>query len=124
VIGLRVLVAYENDKRVYKDAVTQGIQDARPHVEVTVVELETLEEGMARFAPHLLICVAPPLPMMRDQNAWMELSPNPDQPSKICVGGQHRELLNPSLEDLIKVVDETETLVAGAASYEAADPHD
>jgi hypothetical protein len=107
VIAMRVLVAYENDKRIYRDAVTMGIQHARPHVEVTVVDLQTLEEGVARFAPHLVIC-SPSIqidPVMSCRVAWVELSPHPERPSKICVEEQPRELLNPSFEELIAVVD-------------------
>ena len=116
---MRVLVAYENDKRIYRDAVTLGIQHARPHVEITVVDLQTLEEGVARFAPHLVIC-SPSIrvnPATICSSAWVVLSPYPERPSKICVEGERRELLNPSLEDLIAVVDETERLVIGKPAH-------
>jgi hypothetical protein len=38
------------------------------------------------------------------------LSPHPEKTSEICVEGERQEVLNPSLEELISVLDETERL--------------
>lgn len=90
-----------------------GLREARPHIEVTVVEVGALEEEVARSAPHLVIS-SPPIPenALGRTLSWVELSPYPDRHSRICVAGNYRESLNPSLEELLEVADETEGLVS------------
>jgi hypothetical protein len=36
------------------------------------------------------------------------LSPEPDEPSEVCVGGRRRKVENPGMEELLRIVDETE----------------
>jgi hypothetical protein len=39
------------------------------------------------------------------------LSPEPDEPSEVCVGGRRREVVNPGMEELLAIIDETEESV-------------
>ena len=45
--------------------------------------------------------------------AWYKLSTGPDEPSEACLGGQRRQKLNPTLEDLLSFIDEIEALLLG-----------
>ena len=110
---MRVLVASEEKYRIYRDSIARAIRNARPRIEVVGCEREMLEAEVARFDPHLLIC-SPPIPMelVHDRLAWVELSPHPDVTWMICVGGRCWESLNPSLKELLWVVDEAEKLAA------------
>jgi hypothetical protein len=54
----------------------------------------------------------PPLPEnpVSSREAWVELSIDPQQPSRIRLGEQRLEKLNPSLEEVLWVVNEARKL--------------
>ena len=107
----RVLVAFEDRYRIYGDSIARALRNARPHIEVAVCERGVLEAEMARFDPHLVICSPPiPLEVVDGRLGWVELSPHPEGTWMIYVGGRCWESLNPSLKELLSVVDETEEL--------------
>ena len=88
-----------------------AIREFRPEVEVAVVDGEGLEEEAERFDPQLVI-TSPPVPesLVDDRLARIELSPEPDQPSKFRVGERQWETTNPTLGEILPVVDETKRL--------------
>ncbi len=116
----RVLVSFEDRYRIYRDSIARAIRNARPNVEVMVCERRVLEAEVARFDPHLIIC-NPPIPMevVAGRLAWVELSPYPEGTWMICIGGWCWESLNPSLSELLSVVDETEELATTKTKYES-----
>jgi len=82
----------------------------RPRVEVVAAGLGGLGEEVTRFDPHLVICSRPNTVDLGSRPAWIELPPDPDKLTEICVNGRHSETFNPALEDLLSVLDETERL--------------
>lgn len=112
----RVLVAFEARYRIYGDSIARAIRNARPHIEITVCERMELEAAVAHFDPHLIIC-NPSIPMdvVSGRLAWVELSPHPDGTWMICVGGRRWESLNPTLKELLSVIDETQELATTGA---------
>ncbi len=115
---MRILVAFEDDYRAYASALTTAISAARPRLNVATVGLGALQTEVERLDPHLVICSLPnPAPPEQEGRlSWVELSVDPHQPSKFCVSGRRWESLNPSLEELLGVVAETEQLLAGSSS--------
>ena len=83
----------------------------RPHIEVDTSSFEGLGESIERFDPHLVICSQPNTVDPRRRPAWIELSLDPLQPSKICVGGRYSERTNPTLDVLLEFIDEVEELI-------------
>jgi hypothetical protein len=112
VIEARILVASEDDYRTYAHAVARAIRELRPHAQVASTDLGTLEEEAARLDPHLVILCSQPgtADTVGSPVSWVELSPHPERPWRICVGQRCWESLNPTLEELLSVVDETERL--------------
>jgi hypothetical protein len=108
---VRVLLSFEEKYRVYGQAMASAIRQFRPDVEVAVVDGEDLEGEAERFDPQLVI-TGPPVPQnsMDDRLARIELSPEPDQPSRFRVGERHWETTNPTLGEIFPVVDETKRL--------------
>ena len=109
----RILVAFEDDYRSYADALATAIRAARPHLNVAMVGLEAPQTEVTHLDPHLLICSSLD-PIFEQEGkllAWVELSVDPHQSSRFCVSGRRWESLNPSLEELLSVVDETEQLL-------------
>jgi len=116
---MRILIAFEDDYCAYADALAKAIRAARPHLDVVAtVGLEALQTQTARLDPHLVISSVPnPAAEQEDEEegklilAWVELSLDPNLPSQFCIDSWRWETLNPSLEDLLDVIDETERLV-------------
>jgi hypothetical protein len=108
---MRVLLSFEKNYRVYGQAVAAAIREFRPDVEVAVVDGEDLETEVERFDPQLVIC-SPPVPEnpVDDRLARIELSPEPNQRSSFRVGDRHWESTNPTLGEILSVVEETKRL--------------
>jgi hypothetical protein len=116
---MRVLLSFEEQYRVYGQAMAAAIRQFRPDVEVAVCDGEDLEEAAERFDPQLVI-TSPPVPenLVDDRLARIELSPEPDQPSRFRVGERHWETTNPTLGEILPVVDETKRLRREARDQE------
>lgn len=110
-VEMRVLVAFEDDYRGLRELVAFAFRATRPRDEVETIDPGALAESVARFDPHLVISSVPNVVDPGGRAAWVELSPDPERPSKVCVGGRHSEPLNPSLADLLSIAQESEKLI-------------
>ena len=88
--------------------IAAAIRVLRPHAEVETATLEALGEEVERFDPELVICTQPNTVDAGGRIAWVELSIDPTQPSKVCIGGRHSEWTNPTVDVLLAVIDEVE----------------
>ena len=118
---MRILLSFEKNYHVYGQSVAAALQQFRPDIEVAVVDVEDLEEA-ERFDPQLVIC-SPPVPenQLDEWLALIELSPEPEQPSRFRVGERRREITNPTLGEILRVVDETKRLRREAREQEEPD---
>jgi hypothetical protein len=122
---MRVLLSFEKNYRVYGQAMAAAIREFRPDVEVAVVNGEDLEEEAERFDPHLVIrSPAASENLLTEQLACIELSPEPDQPSRFRVGDRQWETTNPTLGEILPVVDETKRLRREASEQEEEPTND
>jgi hypothetical protein len=108
---MRVLIAYEESHHVYRDAIVSVIRALRPHVEVEVADLGALEAEVERLDPHLVVSSRPNTVDPGGRAAWYKLSHEPHEESDICLGGQRSGSHNPRLEELLRIIDQTEELV-------------
>ncbi len=108
---MRILVALEDEYRAFRDAIVFAFQTLRPGDAIEAVELSAIGESLTRFDPHLVIAGVPNAFDPEGRTAWVELSPDPDRPSRVRVGGQSSEAYNPSIEDLVAAAEETEGLI-------------
>jgi hypothetical protein len=106
-----VLVALEKDFRAYRDTLATAIWMLRPHTEVETSSLEALGEQIERFDPQLVICGGHEAVDSGDRPAWVELSMDPLQPTRIWVGGRYSERTNPTVDVLLEVIDKVEELI-------------
>jgi hypothetical protein len=83
-----------------------------------------LEAEVKRFEPQLVICSSPipPNPVAPRLISSIELSPEPDQPSRFRVGERHWESTNPTLGETLSVVDETNWLYKTSQEEVSTDP--
>lgn len=110
---MRVLMAVEDEHHAYLDAIAGAIQAQRPHLDLAVAGLGALEKESSRRVSQMVICSQLPSTVPRNWLAWVELSLDPGQPSKMCVGQRCSKMCNPTLDDLISVVDEAEEMMSG-----------
>jgi hypothetical protein len=103
---IRVLVALEDDYQLYREMIAAVLETLRTHAKVERTTPEALEEEIERFDPQVIICSGHEDVESGGSRAWIELSLAPTAPTKVSVGGRYVELTNPTLEELLKVIDE------------------
>ena len=107
-VTIRILVALEDEYRVYRETLAVGIRILRPRAETKSVELKALEEEINRFEPQVVIYSGPKAMDSDGSPAWIELSVDPTSSTKITVGGCCFERTNPTLEELLELIDQVE----------------
>ncbi len=98
-------MALEDDYRAYRETIAAVLRILRPGAEVESTTIEALEEELERFDPQVVICGAHEDVEPDGRPAWIELSLDPTQPTKISVGGRYLERTSPSVEELLDVID-------------------
>ncbi len=99
-------MAIEDDYQVYRGTIAASLRVLRPDVEVRCATFMALEEELERFEPQVVICGGHEEVEPDVRRAWIELSLDPTQPTKISVGSHSLELTNPGVEALLEVIDE------------------
>jgi hypothetical protein len=105
---IKILVAFEEDHRAYREMLAYAFRTLRPRVEVSTSGVETLEREWKRFGPQLVISSRPRPLNWPAVMGWVELSMDPLKASKIYVCGRFLQVVNPTLERLFTVVEEVE----------------
>ena len=108
---MRVVVAIE--PRIYREAIGESIRAVRPHVEVYVLDPDTLGTGLRRLGPELVFSNRPDTFASEGRSAWVEFLPYEHPPARVRLAGRRRELEEVELEDLLSIVDEAEELAKG-----------
>jgi hypothetical protein len=102
-----VLVSFEREYRVYMEAMASAIREVHTNVQVAVADASELEGEVESFDPQLAI-TSPPVPenLLYERLGRIELSADTAQPSRFRVGERHWESTNPTLGEILSVVDE------------------
>ena len=99
-------MAFEESYRAYRDMIAVALRILRPETEVKTTTLEELEGELESFDPQVVICSGHKEVELGTRLAWIELSVDPTMSTKISVGGHHFERTNPTVEELLEVIDE------------------
>lgn len=89
-----------------------ALRTLRPRIEVSTTYPERAPESSRHPWPDLVICNQPD---PGESLAWLELSMEPGLPSVLRIGEHRSRIANPSLEEILSVVDEVERLAGTAA---------
>jgi hypothetical protein len=81
-----------------------------PRTEVATAEPGEFETEIAHFDPYLVISSRSNMIPPNSKPAWVEFPLNPDQLAAICLHGEYWESYNPGLDELLSILDETESL--------------
>ena len=97
----RILVA--NELTSYRQTIAIVISDTHPNVEVFEADSETLDREVARLRPDLVIC-SRVTRLVRDMVPnWVELYPDRESFSTLCIGGERRAMEDVQLADLLSL---------------------
>jgi F420-dependent methylenetetrahydromethanopterin dehydrogenase len=107
-VAARILIAFENEYRAYREAIAAAIRVLRPRAQVESAGLDALAQEVERLDPHLVVCSRPNTVEPGSRPAWVELPLDPTRAARVCVGGRYSERTNPTLEVLVGVVDAVE----------------
>jgi hypothetical protein len=104
---MRVLVALEDNYRLYREMLAAALRIRRAGAEVESAPLEALEEELERFDPRVIICSGSKDVKPNGGRVWIDLSLGSALPAKVITGhGGGYELANTTLERLLEVIDE------------------
>lgn len=106
--GRKVQVIVAIEPRSYRQVIGEAIRVLRPHIEVVVLDPDTLRAGVRRLAPELVFANQPDTCVSAERSAWVEFRPYEKPSARICLAGRRWELEEVELEDLLSIVDETE----------------
>jgi hypothetical protein len=118
---MRVLVAFEDIRYLYRDVFVRAISDLRPALVVRSASLEELHHVLWHFEPHVVVCSQPSNIHPAGSGAWVHIPT--DDPAveetfaRICLDGEHWWSKGPPLSELLEVIDEAhERLHRGSLS--------
>jgi hypothetical protein len=106
--NIKILVAFEEDFRAYRETLAYAFQRLRPHVEVLTSGVETLDMELKRYGPQAVITSRPRSRGSEGVTVWVELSVDPLKTTKVQIGERCSQMLNPTLERLLALVDDLE----------------
>lgn len=110
---MNILIAVEDRHRIYPQAIASTLSILRPHLNVVAAEISELDDESRHRQPIAVLCNRPAPTEAGSWLVWVELSLNPQIPTKILwLDGQRSDKLNPGIEDLLEVVDRAVELSA------------
>jgi hypothetical protein len=105
---IKILVAFEDEFRAYRQTLAATLGILRPNAEVVTAEAHEIRRVVERSGPDIVICSLPKDGDAHCVRAWIELSLDPTRPTKIRVDGEYSEMINPTLDALLVIIDEVE----------------
>jgi hypothetical protein len=109
---MRVLVAFEDVRSMYREVIARAIRDLRPDLEVYSGALSELEHELASIDPHVVVCSRPNGPYPGGRGAWVEIptedGANDDERlAQICLDGERWKTEGPPLREILEIIDQT-----------------
>lgn len=96
----------------YRQVLMLNLRTLRPAVEVTLAGPEDLDAETERLAPELVVCNTATPKVRESGSSWVEVLTLDGQGMNVCVGGELSTIEEAGMEDMLKVVDETERLAS------------
>jgi hypothetical protein len=121
---LRVLVAFEDVRRAYREAIALAIGELRPDLEVRPASLADIGRELRRFDPHVVVSSRPNGEHPGGRGAWVHI-PTEDgadaegRLARVCLDGERWRTDGPPLAELLEVVDRAEERLREGSLTEA-----
>jgi len=118
--SMRVLVAFEDLRRLYREVFWRAISDLRPTLTVRSASLDELKHVLRRFDPHVVVSSRPSDAQVEGNGAWVQIPTTDDrQLAEVCLGGERWRTDGPPLSELLAVIDEAEERLRDGSLSEA-----
>lgn len=109
---VRVLVAFEDVRAVYREAIARALGELRPVLEVRRAPLAEIGRELCGFDPHVVVCSETNGGHPGGRGAWVQV-PTDDgaaedgRPARLCLEGESWDTQGPTLDEILDVIDET-----------------
>jgi hypothetical protein len=107
---IKIIVAFEDEFRAYQGTLAAAIRILRPEAEVVTAEPEKISGVAKRFGPDIIIGSPCKDADLEGVPAWIELSLDPAQLTKVNVDGEYSEMANPTLDKLLAIIEKVAQL--------------
>ncbi len=107
---IRILISFEQGFHAYQDTLAVAIGILRPDVEVMTVKPEEVAGATRRLRPDVVIGSPLDEVDVGGVPAWVELSLDPSRASRVNVNASYSEMVNPTLDELLVVIEEVAPL--------------
>jgi hypothetical protein len=109
---VRVLVAFEDVRSVYRETIARAVGELRPDLEVRSAALAEIGRELRGFDPHVVVCSQTGDGHPGSPPAWVQV-PTDDgaaadgRLARMCLEGECWDTEGPTLGEILYVVDET-----------------
>jgi hypothetical protein len=109
---VRVLVAFEDARGVYGEAIARALVELRTDLQVRSAPLAEMGRELRGFDPHVVVCSETDGGHSGGRGAWVQV-PTEDgadadgRLARVCLEGERWDTEGPALGEILFVVDET-----------------
>jgi hypothetical protein len=109
---VRVLVAFEDARGVYREAIARALGELRTDLEVRRAPLAEIGRELRGFDPHVVVCSQLNGEHPGGRGAWVQV-PTDDEAddeerlARLCLEGERWDTEGPTLGEILAVIDET-----------------
>ncbi len=109
---VRVLVAFEDARGVYGEAIARALAELRPDLEVRRAPLDEIDRELCGFDPHVVVCSRKNGEHPGGRGAWVQVptddgADDGERLAQLCLEGERWDTEGPTLGEILDVVDET-----------------
>ncbi len=105
---VRVLVAFEDARGVYGEAIARALAELRPDLQVRRAPLAEIGSELRGFDPHVVVCSETDGGHPGGRGAWVQVPTDADgRLARLCLEGERWNTEGPTLGEILDVVDET-----------------
>ena len=109
---VRVLVAFEDVRSVYREAIARALGELRPAIEVREAPLSGIGRELRGFDPHVVVCSQLNGEHPGGRGAWVQVptddgADDGERLAQLCLEGERWDTEGPTLGEILAVVDET-----------------
>ncbi len=110
---VRVLVAFEDARGVYREAIARAMGELRPDLEVRPAPLCEIDRELWGFDPHVVVSSRKNGEHPGGRGAWVHVptedgATGDERLARVCLEGERWRTDGPPLAELLEVVDRTE----------------
>ena len=109
---VRVLVAFEDARGVYGEAIARALAELRTDLEVRRAPLAEMGRELRGFDPHVVVCSETDGGRSGGRGAWVQVptedgAEGEERLARMCLEGERWDTEGPALDEILFVVDET-----------------